>query len=327
MLKIRYLIISFFILAIQACEAPLQMDSVIAESRKPTYRSDRLQKITTNGNVLVTVGSFGVIVLSTDKGVTWVRTQLETQPTFIDVVSCPDKSIAALTLEGALWISVNDGESWEEKPLSSEEVPQTLTCAPDGTLWVVGSFSTFLSSHDGGNSWESKSLDEDMILSYIKFFDTENGVVTGEFGSFFKTTDAGKNWIAQNPMPNEFYPIASLFLNMNEGWVAGLSGKILYTNNGGETWVSQESNTKAPLYGLSNDSSRIYATGALGVFLQKSFKPADSLWKVVPQNTRSYIRDALPTGDHVVITGGRGMLERVLISTSENENESENVNE
>jgi len=35
------------------CEAPLQLDDVLIEQQKATHRSDRLQKITTNGDVNV----------------------------------------------------------------------------------------------------------------------------------------------------------------------------------------------------------------------------------------------------------------------------------
>ena len=302
------------------CEAPLQLDDVLIEQQLATHRSDRLQQITSNGDVNVVVGSFGVILTSIKEG-GWKRHQIASQPSFIDVTHCPDKSFVALTLEGSIWTSSDNGITWTEASLQSEETPQALTCAPDGKIWVVGSFSTFISSNNHGQTWQSISLDEDMILSYIKFFDDENGIATGEFGSLLETNNGGKTWFAKNPMPNEFYPIASLFTSINEGRVVGLSGKILFTNNGGETWFVEKSGTKAPLYGLSKVQHKIYATGALGTFLVKNLAQENSHWQSINQNTRSYLRGALAFDDHVIIVGGKGFLKNASLAKSEKTND------
>lgn len=313
-------IVLILIIMLMGCEAPLQLDDVLIEQQKTTHRSDRLQQITSNGDVNVVVGSFGVILTSMKKG-PWKRQQLASQPSFIDVTHCPDKSFVALTLEGAIWTSLSNGLTWTEKSLQSDETPQALTCAPDGTIWVVGSFSTFLSSKNQGETWQSSSLDEDMILSYIKFFDDKSAIATGEFGSLLETNDGGKTWFAKNPMPNEFYPIASLFTSVNEGRVIGLSGKILFTNNGGDTWIVEKSGTKAPLYGLSKSQHKMYATGALGTFLVKNLDQENSPWQSIHQNTRSYLRGALAFDDHVIIVGGKGFLKNASLVKSEKAND------
>ncbi len=290
------------------------------ERTKASHRSDRFQDITANNQSIVIVGSFGVILNSFDGGDSWNRQQLKSQPTLIDVVTCPDESFAALGLEGVVLTSSDNGESWESNSLSTTETPQAIECAPDGTMWVVGSFSTFSSSANKGQSWQEKSLDEDMILSYVAFFDSENGLATGEFGSFLKTTDGGLNWEMQNPMPNEFYPIASLFIDMNHGWVAGLSGKILYTEDGGDSWLNQHTDTLVPLYGLSKNDSKIYAVGALGTILVKDLDGlSTSNWQSSEKNkaTRSYLRASLPIDNKVIFAGGSGALFNLGVSNQE----------
>jgi len=319
-LNSKYIVFILIIMLMTGCEAPLQLDDVLIEQQATTHRSDRLQQITSNGDVNVVVGSFGVILTSMKEG-GWKRQQIASQPSFIDVTHCPDKSFVALTLEGSIWTSLDNGLTWTEASLQSEETPQALTCAPDGTIWVVGSFSTFLSSNNHGKTWQSISLDEDMILSYIKFFDDKNAIVTAEFGSLLETNDGGKTWFAKNPMPNEFYPIASLFTSVNEGRVVGLSGKILFTDNGGETWLVEKSGTKAPLYGLSKGHNKIYATGALGTFLVKNLAQENSPWQSIHQSTRSYLRGALAFDDHVIVVGGKGFLENASLVNSEKAND------
>ena len=309
--QLRYLILTVLLSCVFSCEAPLNLSSVNEEAAKPTHRSDRFQSLATNNEAIVLVGSFGVILTSLDGGVSWTRQQLESQPTLVDIANCPDNSFVALALEGVVWISSDNGQSWTSKSLTSSETPQAIDCTTNNKIWVVGSFSTFASSSDRGSSWQDLSLEEDMILSYVKFFDAQNGIATAEFGRVLKTTDGGLNWEMQDSIPNEFYPIASLFVDMNKGWVAGLSGKILFTDDGGSHWIDQPTSFPVPIYGLSKGESQIYAVGALGAIFVKDLSDTQgSQWHLVDANekTSSYIRTALITEKRQIFAGGSGAL-------------------
>ena len=317
----KYLVYGLAFLLLQACEAPLKLDSVVSEKAKALHRTDRLQATSTNGKVIAVVGSFGVVLVSSDAGKNWTRQQLKGQPTLIDISACPDNSLVTLSVEGDVWVSDDNGKSWQSHKIETAETPQAITCAPDSKLWVVGSFSTFLSSADKGVSWSSQSLDEDMILSYITFFDADHGVATGEFGNLLSTTDGGKNWQMVTTMPNEFYPISALFTDMNTGWVAGLGGKILYTENAGQSWSVEETGTPVPLYGLSKNGQRLFAVGALGTVLTRTLTDSDSSIHWEPffyQNkTRSYLRASMFNKDFAILAGGSGVLFRSSLAEGE----------
>lgn len=300
-------------LLLQSCEAPLKMDSVVSEKAKALHRTDRLQATSTNGKVITVVGSFGVVLVSSDGGKNWTRQQLKGQPTLIDIAACPDNLLVTLSVEGDVWVSEDNGKSWQSHKIDTKETPQAITCAPDGKLWVVGSFSTFSSSADKGVSWSTQSLDEDMILSYIKFFDADHGVATGEFGNLLSTSDGGKNWQMKTTMPNEFYPISALFTDMNTGWVAGLGGKIYSTENAGQSWSVEETNTPVPLYGISINEERLFAVGALGTVLIRSLKDSGKAhWSPFysENKTRSYLRASLANHEVVIFAGGSGVVLR-----------------
>jgi len=303
-------------LTLTACESRLVLNHVVEQQQKALQRTDLFQASTANNEVIVTVGNYGVIVVSNDGGQSWQRQKLESQPTLIDVTHCPDGSLVALALEGQVWLSQDNGGSWIGRDIGTAEVPQALTCDPAGKLWVVASFSTILNSPDLGSSWEMHSFDEDLIFTYVQFFSSSDGLVTGEFGTLALTRDGGQTWTRAEPVPAEFYPMASLFLDMERGWVAGLNATVFHTSDGGQTWVKQESDSSAPLYKLVQSGGKIYAAGDFGTMLEYSTHNNNDNGRWVQSSvnigSRSFIRavQALPDGS-LVVGGGGGVLKVV----------------
>ncbi len=303
------------------CEAPLVLDGVRSELNNPIRRSDRFQAAVSNENVLVVVGSYGVILTSADNGQTWSRRLIDGQPSFIDATTCPDGSIAVLAVERRIWTSKDNGESWDGKDLESEETPQALSCDPSGRLWVVGSFSSIPSSSDLGTSWQIGSLDDDLILTYVKFFNEQQGLVMGEFGTVARTEDGGETWERGEPIPDDFYPMAALFPEPDRGWVAGLNGAILYTEDRGRSWQRAVTETDAPIYGFAAQGDELYAVGGFGTVLRlegSDFSGEHRRWKRMDLRypVRFFLRAALPVAsDGLLIGGGAGALH--VIKTAE----------
>jgi len=308
-------------LTLTACESRLVLEHVVEQQQKALQRTDVFQASTANDEVLVTVGSYGVIVVSKDGGQSWQRQKLEQQPSLIDITHCPDGSLVALAMEGQVWLSQDNGGSWTEHDIGTAEVPQAITCDPAGQLWVVASYSTILNSSDLGSSWEMHSFDEDLIFSDVQFFSLSDGLVTGEFGTLMLTRDGGQSWARAEPVPAEFYPMASLFLDMEHGWVAGLNGTVFHTSDGGKTWVKQASETSAPLYTLVRSGGKIYAAGDFGTLLEyrvqngaqdESNDNGHWVHSLIDVGSRSFLRamQALPDGS-LLVGGGAGVLKVV----------------
>ena len=248
----RVVFISFLmgvIALVSGCEAKLDLSGVEATKTKSSARYDHYQAMAQSDKAIVLIGNRGVLLTSKDKGNSWTRQILPgssavSLPTLIDVDVCPDNHFVVLDADRKVWISDANGEAWTSKNITTEEEVLDLTCDQNGTLWVVGSFTLIMDSRDGGASWTDKSIAEDAMFSRIQFVDGQNGVVTGEFGSVYKTKDGGESWEAANMIPNEFYPMASLFITAEEGWVGGLQGIIFHTSDGGQNWTRQETGTK-----------------------------------------------------------------------------------
>lgn len=252
-----------------ACESALNLAGTEAASRQALRRSDLFQAAAHTGKAVVVVGNHGLMLRSTDGGSSWQRQNFAGWPSLVDVTACGNGLFAALAVEGEVWISDDDGLTWSARPLETEEAPQAITCDPNDRLWVVGSFGTILASADGGDSWSDHSPGDDIIFNHIRFFDARTALVLGEFGAVMWSRDGGATWtVADQPMPEEFYPLAAWFRSPQEGWVAGISGQILYTGDGGSTWTLQSTGTIVPLYGLVPVGGVLHAVGGEGTVLR-----------------------------------------------------------
>ena len=295
-----------------ACEAPLNLEGVKAQSKEPILRFDHYQAAATNNGSIVVVGSGGVVVTSTDNGETWSRQILSGFPALIDVIACPDSSYAILDFNHHVWLSEDNAKTWNKKSIDSTEVPQAITCDPNNQIWVVASFSTFLTSSDKGDSWKTHSLDEDLMLTSIQFIDEQTAYATGEFGTVLKSSDAGNSWDYMEPLPGEFYPQASYFMDSENGWVVGLRGKVFYTNDGSNSWQIQPTDIDVPLYGVKAGESKLFAVGDTGKLLEYD----NGQWQQLSHDfpIRFYLRAVLQLNDKsLLLAGGAGALHKLKI--------------
>jgi|TARA_R110002074_G_scaffold402194_1_gene604423 photosystem II stability/assembly factor-like uncharacterized protein len=298
-----------------ACEAPLVLDRVEQAKADPVRRTDRIQAAASIGDEVVVVG-VGLLLNSNDAGKTWRRTSPDGLPALIGVTMCADKTQVAISAEKQAWVSTDNGKTWLANDLGTEESPQYISCGPDNKLWVAASFSTLLSSSDQGKTWQQTSLDEDLIFTYINFFDAQHGIAIGEFGSVYNSEDGGENWIAkEQPIANEFYPMAVSFLDNQHGWIGGSNGVILHTSDGGNNWLKEETGSEAPIYGLLANASGVYAVGGFGTFLERKVNNEGTVVWVQSSavSTRFYLRAITPLGKNKVLLGGGAGTLRFLI--------------
>lgn len=293
-------------LLLGGCEAALDMDLVQRHTAQPSQRIDFYQAMASNPRVTLLAGNDGVLLASGDQGASWQRRQIARGASIIDLDACPDGSFVALDFANSLWHSRDDGSSWSAVKLPSREQMMTAACAPDGGWWVAGSYSTLLSSPDQGASWEENSLEEDAMLTTLQFLDGEQAVVTGEFGLVFTSRDGGQSWDPAGSLPDEFYPHASHFSSLEEGWVGGLNGFIYHTEDGGQSWQRQETPGTAPIFSFSASRDGLFAIGDHSSVLRL----VGNQWHALPMpNEPVYLRAAAITGEHrLTVAGGKGLL-------------------
>lgn len=311
--RARLLLLLITAIPLFACEAPLNLKGVESSKSSPIRRTDIFMAATTSGGKSIIVGSEGLVVTAEAGTRNWQRDQVATKPTFIDITSCRQGLLAAVTMEGDVWISADHANTWSAHDLGTSEIPQGLTCDPLGGIWVVGSFGTILSSSDSGNTWVAHSLDEDIILSTVQFIDERNGFIMGEFGTVLITRDGGSNWELGEPVPNEFFPLSSIFKDTEYGWVTGLNGTIYSTLDGGATWRQEKTHTNAALFGVSIINDTLITVGNYGTVFHKNVgSDPNTGWEPleIPIESRFFFRVIHPLDNSkIIIAGGAGSLD------------------
>lgn len=294
----------FFLLF--GCEAKLNLEGVQKEVAKSSVRTDQYQAMLLNQGTIILVGSQGLVMTSTDQGVTWQRRIVEGKPNFTGLAACPDKSLIAVSFDRRLWSSADNGVTWTSRPITTKQDVMDLHCAPDGSIWVTGSRSTLLHSTDSGVSWQESDLGEDAMLTFIKFFDHQTGILAGEFGMFYKTTDGGNSWQSVGVIGEDLYPLGVYFADENTGWAGGLGGVIMKTTDGGVTWTRQEVEIPVPVYKFVSDGTNVYALAdGCSVLALK-----DGRWRRMKSpNAPVYLVGGLVLDNkQLLVAGGFGML-------------------
>ncbi len=288
------------------CEAPLNLEGVEQEQSKPVRRTDQLKGIAISQDVVTVVGSDGLVLTSATDKLNWQRQELPGNPNLIDIKTCPDNALIALSMEHQLWISDDQGQHWRSRDIPTPESLISVTCGPDNSYWASGSFSTLMSSHDKGASWNELSLEEDATISGVQFLDDQHLIAIGEFGLVARSEDAGQSWNVLEPIPNDFFPMASYFENSSVGWVAGLGGTILATTDGGLNWQSQKTATESPIYRLYASGERLFAFADHGTVLERQ---GDAWRRVDSPNIPAYLLDGKKLdSQRLLVAGGWGSL-------------------
>jgi len=293
-------------IVLMGCEAPLILDGVEKGLRESVRRTDQLQAVALSQGVITVVGSNGLILTSEKNELNWHRQVLAERPNFVDVVTCPDNSLVALSMEHSIWSSKDKGKSWNKNDIPTQESLISLTCGPDNSYWATGSFSTLINSKDQGQTWHETTLNEDALITQVQFINADELIAIGEFGFVARSTDGGKNWEVQSPIPNEFFPQGGYFSDTNTGWVAGLGGMILNTTDGGESWTTQSTPIKSPLYGFYANNNQLFAFGDHSTVLKLN----GVVWESIKTpSIPVYLRDGIQINDtQLVVAGGWGTL-------------------
>ena len=184
------------------------------------------------------VGGYGLIIHTTDGGVTW-----EQQPSgtfqalrtvfFIDELNgWASGNVDLYTADG--------GRTWLQgtRTFPSVGTVYTMTFADLNRGFATGNLDrAIMKTTDGGRNWFRQDLP--FVVGLVEFFDPLNGIVSGAEGVLV-TSDGGQTW-TQRPNATG----ADHWFSTNLGWrtnnseiVGGLiRQKIEYTTDGGVTWT------------------------------------------------------------------------------------------
>jgi photosystem II stability/assembly factor-like uncharacterized protein len=275
----------------------------------------------------VTVGKFGLILLSRDGGKTWERRPSGTTRA-LSAVSFADNEHGFIAGSGGTLLATNDsGATWRSQNSGTKDHLLGVHAQSPLQAFAVGAFGTLLSTIDGGQSWSKHELKWDALierivkeggyvepnLNAVYFNSPEVGWVVGEFGLVLNTKDGGKTWTSQRYGSDLPQLYAVKFLDDRRGCALGQTGSFIQTIDGGQHWSELELEKKRDLYNVSLEGKHGVMVGDGVVFVSHD---QGSNWKPINSNLGDRWLGGVVLKSSEAIIVGQGGLTQVLSSNN-----------
>lgn len=187
-------------------------------------------------NFGLAVGTNGVVLRTTDGGLTWAEQVSGTAYNLNDVQMVSSSVAYAVGEHGATLKSTDGGNSWAliTSPAPTATISACFFLSPSGGT-VVG--PGFISrTVDGGVTWYGGLTG--VTMYDVSMFGNGVGMAVGGSASFWKTTNSGLSWAYIDTLPMDARSIVQTTPSI--AFAAGAA--IFRTTNGGVTWQTVYSN-------------------------------------------------------------------------------------
>lgn len=248
----------------------------------------------------------GVVYISTDKGKSWLRKQLNFYDNLFkaDVVS--RDTIFMAGNNGKVYRSDDRGDTW--KTFTCGITISSMEFINSKVGYIGGTSQYILKTQDGGQTWQ-QNVSVNTFPSNtmtIKFFDLNTGFAFREHSDLLKTIDGGQSWTKYN-MGDDIYSFH--FVDTSNIFACGENGVAYRTNNGGNTWTWIGSSARIYLYDLYStfffNSDTGFTVGARGRILKTT--NGGTSWSTYSPHYLP-ITDIIPASKSVLYTTVGNML-------------------
>ncbi|MBI4547352.1 MAG: T9SS type A sorting domain-containing protein [Ignavibacteriae bacterium] len=180
-----------------------------------------------SSGILVAVGERGIILRSSDDGISWAIIDSGYSETLRALYFADNFTGYAVGDKGRLLKTTDGGNTWSREIIDSTR--DFLDVAFIGKNAWITSRQSLLRSTDGGLSWQLQTFSSGYFSIKLKFFDQNRGWLYGE-RILLKTTDGGMTWISPKEPPSESFYFTSLaFSDSKTRWLgAYLAGPNEY---------------------------------------------------------------------------------------------------
>jgi photosystem II stability/assembly factor-like uncharacterized protein len=290
-----------------------------------------------DANNVVVGGYGGKILLTTDGGLTWSRSETGTDRAIYKLDFVDKQTGWAVGQEGLILHTNDGGKTWARQNSNTVAYLFGVDFRDRDHGFVIGDKSLLLETRDGGTTWtvrklpnqarekmsqEEALLAQDPVLYDIGFADDQHGWIVGEFGKISYTADGGQTWNEQQEtllggdiidmlsLPTLFGVDAS---SAQLALAVGLDGRLARTMDGSK-WSFDEKKLDYPILDplfsahLLPDGTG-WAVGGAGEVLFVSAPGQPWERRKVGMEIATWMRgmDWLDK-DHGWIVGGKGLI-------------------
>jgi photosystem II stability/assembly factor-like uncharacterized protein len=140
----------------------------------------------------------GILLKTTDGGITWVVLAVETVPLNSVFFTGSDKGYVAggycneLGCSGEILKTTDGGTTWIAQNIPPNTETLNSVCFPDAnTGYLTGDNGIIFKTNDGGTIWSFQTSNSNQNLYSICFPDATTGYIVGDYGTILKTTNGG----------------------------------------------------------------------------------------------------------------------------------------
>ena len=235
-MKIKYFIISLITLFLQII---LYSQSFNWEWQNPLPTgADNNDAVVLASDKFLLFGNGSAVSLSTDAGLTWSISYIDSNAHDIYDVIFPDQNIGYVVGTGGLIMkTTNGGDNWMYQNSGVTITLWDVDFINVDTGYAVGASGNILKTTDGGNIWSVSTYGTTTIYKVHFVNDTLIflGSASSTTGRLLRSTDGGATWdnISANITSLDGTVRGIHFLDENTGWISNSTGKIFKTIDGG----------------------------------------------------------------------------------------------
>jgi photosystem II stability/assembly factor-like uncharacterized protein len=295
-----------------------------------------LVAIAAAGERLVAVGDRGIIVLSDDKGASWVQAAaVPTQALLTGVCFVDARHGVAVGHDEVILTSADAGRTWTRTHYAPQAQRPLLDvwCDGSGRVIAVGAYSAYLTSSDAGERWDevafrpaprpqaartsspagtaaaaaSAAAEEESArggyhLNRIASAGGARLYIAGEAGHLYRSDDGGASWLTlTSPYEGSFFDVLPL---AGQALLAlGLRGHLYRSADAGASWQQIDTGTVALLDGATQLAGGTVAiVGFSGVVLVS--RDDGHSFTLLQQTDRAGLAATVAVGDGRLVAVG-----------------------
>jgi photosystem II stability/assembly factor-like uncharacterized protein len=243
------------------------------------------------GERLVAVGDLGHVLLSDDKGRTWVQADsVPTRALLTGVCFADARRGIAVGHDEAILVTQDAGRTWKRTHYAPEAQQPLLGvwCGQAGRAIAVGAYSAYLTSEDGGASWTQHKLEVQSVQT------------SGTGGTSVSSGPAasGGAQVSRGAASADGSGVGGYHLNRivaassSRFYIAAEAGHLYRSDDGGAAWIELPSPYEGSFFGvLPLEGDALLAFGLRGNLFRS--EDAGRTWHRIQTGTGAMLDDAV----------------------------------
>lgn len=179
--------------------------------------------------------------------------------------------------------------------------------------FVVGAYGKFLTTDDGGKTWTpGKPVADEVHFNRIARGDQGQLFLAGESGTLLVSSDGGKKW-TRSEVPYEGSLFAAVPVGATSLVVGGLRGHILTSPDNGGEWEQHDSDVTVLVMGGTVLKSGAVVLGGQGgnFFFSRDEGKSFTHWK--PDTFGSSVAEVIEAADGMLVVVGEAGVARLKL--------------